>query len=191
VISPYAKQNYISHTPYDTTSLLKFIEWNWGVDALNNRDAAANNITDMLDFDHPNFTPYMYPLQSIRSNANGTAAAVMFNNAPLAQTINGEYAFYGQDKDIMIPINDIARSLNAEISYDASTMTVTLKYSGHTASLKLNSAQARADGKDVALEKATWIAKSGHGYISLQAVHNLPLLSVTKNADGTPVIATN
>jgi phospholipase C len=190
VISPYAKSNFISHVQYDTTSILKFIEWNWGVDALNNRDASANNILDMLDFVHPNFTPYMYPLQAIRSNAFGTAAPIQLNNAPLAQTINGEYAFYDKDKDIMIPISDIARSLNANVSYDPSTMTVTLSYNNHTMALKLNLDQAVADGKNIALEKATWISKSSHGYISLQAIHNLPGLTVSKN-EGTAVIQTN
>ncbi|WP_274652596.1 alkaline phosphatase family protein [Paenibacillus humicola] len=188
VISPYAKRNYISHTQYDTTSILKFIEWNWGVSALNNRDASVNNITDMFDFNHPDFLPYLYQLQSIRSNANGTAAPVMFNNAPLAQTIDGEYAFYDKDQDIMIPITDIARSLNADVSFDAGTRTVTLSYAGHKVSLKLKSDQASADDKAFALEKAVWLSGSGHGYISLGALHHLPGLTVNKNEQGTPVI---
>lgn len=190
VISPYSKQNYVGHEQYDSTSILKFIEWNWGVDALNNRDASANNLLDLMDFSNPNFTPYMYPLQEMHTNPFGTAASVQFNNAPLAQTIKGEYAFYGKDKDVMVPISDIARSLNAKVSYDASTMTVTLAYNNHTAALKLNSNQASADGAGVTLEKATWISSSSHGYIPLSAVHNLPGLSVGATAQGTPVIQT-
>lgn len=64
VISPYAKQNYVSHTTYDTASILKFIETNYGVSALNNHDANVNNITEMFDFQHPNFQPYIYQLGS-------------------------------------------------------------------------------------------------------------------------------
>ncbi|WP_027416997.1 phospholipase C [Aneurinibacillus terranovensis] len=60
VISPYAKRNYVSHVQYDTTSILKFIEWNHHLAPLNNRDKNANNILDMFDFGHPDFTPYMY-----------------------------------------------------------------------------------------------------------------------------------
>ncbi|UUZ97147.1 copper amine oxidase N-terminal domain-containing protein [Paenibacillus sp. P25] len=90
----------------------------------------------------------------------------------------------------MIPISDIARGLNADVAYDASTMTVTLAYGGHQASLKLNSDQAAADGTAVTLEKPTSISKTSHGYISLQAVHHLPGLSVDKTADGIPVIQT-
>jgi phospholipase C len=190
VISPYSKRNYVGHEQYDTTSILKFIEWNWGVDALNNRDANANNLLDLMDFSRPDFAPYMYPLQEMHTNPFGTAASVQFNNAPLAQTIQGEYSFYRKDKEVMVPITDLARSLNAKVSYDASTMTVTLAYGSHTASLKLNSTEATADGTGVTLEKATWISTSSHGYIPLSAVHNLPGLTVSTPAQGTPVIQT-
>ncbi|QYR19615.1 hypothetical protein KZ483_17115 [Paenibacillus sp. sptzw28] len=191
VISPYSKQNYVSHTQYDTTSILKFIEWNWGVDALNSRDRSVNNITDMFDFEHPNFAPYIYQLHSIRSNAFGTAASVILNNAPLAQTIPGEYAFYNNDKDMLIPIRDISRSLNATESYDVATRTVTLAYGNHTAALTLNSDKATADGKAVTLEKAVWLSKTGHGYISAKAVHNLPGLEVSTNDQGQTVMTVN
>jgi phospholipase C len=31
VISPYAKPNYVDHSLNDTTSILRFIEFNWGL----------------------------------------------------------------------------------------------------------------------------------------------------------------
>ncbi|MCZ8513766.1 stalk domain-containing protein [Paenibacillus filicis] len=190
LVSPYSKMNFVSHTTYDHTSILKFIEWNWGVDALNSRDASVSNITDMFDFDHPNFAPYVYPLQQIHTNPYGTAAAVQFNNAPLAQTIIGEYAFYDKDKQLMIPVTDLARSLNAVVSYNPDTKTVTLAYNNHSVDLKLNSDQASADGAGVTLEKAVWVSSSSHAYLSQAAVHNLPGVSLTKNAQGVVVIET-
>jgi phospholipase C len=50
LISPYAKEGYIDNTQLDFTSILKFIEVNWGVDSLSDRDAAANNFLTAFDF---------------------------------------------------------------------------------------------------------------------------------------------
>jgi phospholipase C len=51
VVSPYAKRNYVSHTLYDHTSILKLIETKWNLPALTERDAAAHSPLDMVDFD--------------------------------------------------------------------------------------------------------------------------------------------
>ena len=53
VISPYARRGYVGHNVYDHTSILKLIEWRWGLPALTRRDAAARNIAEVLDFDTP------------------------------------------------------------------------------------------------------------------------------------------
>jgi phospholipase C len=50
LVSPYAKQGYIDHTQLDFTSMLKFIQENWGIAPLANRDAKANNFLDAFDF---------------------------------------------------------------------------------------------------------------------------------------------
>jgi phospholipase C len=49
VISPLAKKGYISHTPMDHVSILKFIQWNWGLASLNARNAMGNDIRDMFE----------------------------------------------------------------------------------------------------------------------------------------------
>jgi phospholipase C len=50
LISPYAKQGYVDSTVLDHTSILKFIEDNWGIAPLHERDANANNILGAFDF---------------------------------------------------------------------------------------------------------------------------------------------
>jgi phospholipase C len=50
IISPFAKRGFVDHTVYDTTSILKLIETRFGLQALSERDAAANNILDALQF---------------------------------------------------------------------------------------------------------------------------------------------
>jgi phospholipase C len=50
VVSPYARRGSIAGGIYDHTSVLKAIEWRWGLPALTPRDASANNIVEVLDF---------------------------------------------------------------------------------------------------------------------------------------------
>lgn len=50
IISPYAKTNFVSHTQYEFSSVLKFIEERYGLSALTERDATANDLTDSFDF---------------------------------------------------------------------------------------------------------------------------------------------
>ncbi len=53
LISPYAREAYVDHTQMDFTSVLKFIENNWGIPALSTRDASANDLTSAFDFSQP------------------------------------------------------------------------------------------------------------------------------------------
>jgi len=57
VISPYAKPGYISHVQYDHTSILKFIETQFGLAALTSRDAAAADFSDAFDFTQAPLAP--------------------------------------------------------------------------------------------------------------------------------------
>ncbi|MBW8486399.1 alkaline phosphatase family protein [Actinomadura parmotrematis] len=51
LISPRARRGAIAHEVYDHTSILKAIEWRFGLDPLTVRDAAARNIAEVLDFE--------------------------------------------------------------------------------------------------------------------------------------------
>ena len=54
VISPFAKQNYVDHSLNDTTSILRFIEYNWGLGTLGDPQSfdvlASGSIVGMFDF---------------------------------------------------------------------------------------------------------------------------------------------
>jgi acid phosphatase len=50
IISPWAKKGFVDSTFYDHTSILKLIEWRWGLAPLGSRDAAANNMLNAFDF---------------------------------------------------------------------------------------------------------------------------------------------
>jgi phospholipase C len=50
IVSPFSAPGAIDHGVYDHTSVLKMIEWRWGLPPLSARDAAANNLAEALDF---------------------------------------------------------------------------------------------------------------------------------------------
>jgi phospholipase C len=44
--------------PFEHTSILRMIEWRWGLEPLTARDANANNLVRALDFEQENETPH-------------------------------------------------------------------------------------------------------------------------------------
>ncbi len=58
VVSPYARAHFASHTVYDHTSIVRFIEARFGLPALSARDANATPPFEMFDFQKP---PFMTP----------------------------------------------------------------------------------------------------------------------------------
>lgn len=53
VISPYSSPHHVSHVVYDHTSILKFIETRFSIPPLTRRDAAADPMLDMFNFNQP------------------------------------------------------------------------------------------------------------------------------------------
>lgn len=56
VISPLAARHTVAHGLYDHTSILKMIEWRYNLAPLTPRDAAANNLAEVLSFGTPNLS---------------------------------------------------------------------------------------------------------------------------------------
>lgn len=50
VISPYSKENYVSRTLLNHMSLLRFIDYNWNLQPLNQNVANSNNLLDFFYF---------------------------------------------------------------------------------------------------------------------------------------------
>ena len=55
VISPYAKPNFVDHSLNDITSILRFIEYNWGLGTIGDPQSfdvlASGTVLGMFDFD--------------------------------------------------------------------------------------------------------------------------------------------
>jgi hypothetical protein len=70
VISPWSQHGRVPHAVYDHTSILKMIEWRFGLQPLSVRDAAARNLARVLDFDRPRFE---VPLPTVPAGPFGGA----------------------------------------------------------------------------------------------------------------------
>lgn len=82
LVSPYAKRNYIDSTTLDFTSILKFIEHNWSLAPLAERDRHANNLTSAFDFSR-------HPRPPVFTAAHALVPVDAHARRPLI------YAFYG------------------------------------------------------------------------------------------------
>jgi phospholipase C len=66
MVSPWARRHHVAHDVYDHASVLKMIEWRWGLPALTARDAAARNIAEALDFTKaPDLTAPHWPVPPV------------------------------------------------------------------------------------------------------------------------------
>jgi phospholipase C len=68
VVSPYAKNHYVSHTVMDLTAILKLIETRFNLPALTKRDAAQKSMTEFFNFNVP---PWMTPPSPPVQNTSG------------------------------------------------------------------------------------------------------------------------
>ncbi|OLB79384.1 MAG: hypothetical protein AUI14_10525 [Actinobacteria bacterium 13_2_20CM_2_71_6] len=65
VISPYAQRQAVAHHTYDHTSVLKLIEWRYGLPPLTVRDATARNLAEVLTFGAPNLNAPQWTVNSV------------------------------------------------------------------------------------------------------------------------------
>jgi phospholipase C len=64
IISPYAKKGYISHTVYEFSSFLTFVEKRFNLKPIGERDAKANPMLDSFDFDQQPMPPLILSTRS-------------------------------------------------------------------------------------------------------------------------------
>lgn len=59
VISPYAKRGYVSHAQHEQSSILRFIEVNFGLGSLGYADSLSDDLSDCFDY-HQKPAPFAY-----------------------------------------------------------------------------------------------------------------------------------
>jgi phospholipase C len=65
LVSSYARRGHIDSTVLDFTSVLKFIEENWNLEPVAERDAKANNFLSAFDFTQPAREPIFIPFERV------------------------------------------------------------------------------------------------------------------------------
>ncbi len=93
LISPYAWRGKIDSTPLEHNSILKFIEYNWRLDPLTQRDATANTFLNAFNFQQTPRPPVFLPLERMESSAVKRSEPVrfwifMFYGAALLLTVS-------------------------------------------------------------------------------------------------------
>ena len=61
VVSPYARHGVVAHGQYDHASILKLIEWRFGLEPLTARDRSAAVFLEAFDFNQPPRSPISLP----------------------------------------------------------------------------------------------------------------------------------
>jgi phospholipase C len=92
LISPYAREHLIDHTSLDFTSIIKFVEDNWGLSPLTKLDATAGSITGAFDFRQPPRRPAIIPLLRTAPPAKRTVRDVVL------------YVLYGVGATSAVPL---------------------------------------------------------------------------------------
>jgi phospholipase C len=62
LVSPFAPKGRVAHDQFDHSSILKLVEWRYGLPSLTPRDRAAKNPATVLDFSRPNLVPPAMPV---------------------------------------------------------------------------------------------------------------------------------
>jgi len=100
IISPYAKRGYVDHTPYDFTSLLRFVEERFGLAPLTARDAQGPNLANSFAINAPPQAPFIAPPHAcplipgvgINGGATGKRSenVLLLGDAPTITSMTGQ-----------------------------------------------------------------------------------------------------
>jgi phospholipase C len=78
LVSPYAKRGYVDSTTLDSTSILKFIERNWGLQPLASRDRRAETFMSAFDFADAPRNPRFPASDPTAAKAKSTNSLVIY-----------------------------------------------------------------------------------------------------------------
>ncbi len=88
LVSAFARRGYVDSTEYDFTSALKFIEENWGLEPLAERDARANSIVNAFDFSSPR-APRLLPSDRVKVQKVESRGGVIYGAYGAALVLAG------------------------------------------------------------------------------------------------------
>ena len=89
VVSPFARRAQVNHTLYDHASILRMIEWRWGLESLTVRDQTANNLAQALDFRRPQLYAPQYLVPDVVGAACPAPPSTIASSAGLSASAGG------------------------------------------------------------------------------------------------------
>ena len=131
VISPYARAGAIIHTPYEFSSVLKFIEKNFALPSLGARDVTANDMMDAFDFTQ---TPSM-PLVLQQRTCPIVATSSPFGEQAIGTVGTNKITIYNVGTQ---PLNLTSISLAGDSDFVLSPCTVTSILPNKSCNLTVN-----------------------------------------------------
>jgi phospholipase C len=96
LISPYARQNYVSHQTYEFSSFLTLIEDQFGLKPLTNRDSRANSFYNEFNFNQaprsplildPNNPPSWQPGTTTTTQTSSSSTTITTPELPVWSTL--------------------------------------------------------------------------------------------------------
>ncbi|SIS63848.1 phospholipase C [Alicyclobacillus vulcanalis] len=163
VISPYAKHNFVDNTLIDQTSVLRFIEENWGLGSLGpaSYDSLAGSIMNMFDWNTQNPPVFLDPT---------TGEPVSPDMQP--EVIRGT---------TYLSLNHYAQNL--DVVLQTSRGMARFSYEGHEVEIDERSGLVRVDGEAVHL-KAPLVRVDGVWMVPVEEMDSLIGATLHTYTDG-------
>jgi phospholipase C len=107
VISPFSKENYVSHSIMNHASILAFIDYNWGLPALNKFVADSTIPLDMFDFDikYQNGGVIRQPFVLPNNTGYPLQPQIPFEELPYARSGSSDFNLSSADAGLYIQEN--------------------------------------------------------------------------------------
>jgi hypothetical protein len=121
VISPFARAGYISHTQYEAASVLKFIEEDFGLSPLSQRDANANDLVDSFNFTQ---TPLKPLVLLPRSDCPLIASRATFGNQVVGVTSPVQIIKLYNNRPTTLNISSVVASGDYSVTHNCTTNEV-------------------------------------------------------------------
>lgn len=130
LISPYAKENYISHTEMNHDSMLGFIDYNWNLPALNNFVSLSNLPLDMFNFNktYSNGLVERAPLNLTAQNGFPVPDSAYFTFKPITTSLASLFPMKPQ-----IPFSELNYSRTGSSNFSLSDISTTYYVSSDSA----------------------------------------------------------
>ena len=145
VISPFSKENYVSHTVMNHASTLAFIDYNWGLPSLNKFVADSNIPIDMFDFNasYQDESVIRPPIPLGNGTGYPLQPQIPFDELPYSRSGSSQFNLSSMGTGVYVSNNSTFTPFYQSLPFVAS-VAVILVVMAYVASRKLKKGRDRA-----------------------------------------------